>query len=342
MKPKTTTFESILAQHANDRKPWLHFEELIRDNLAGLYEDRGYRFSAVKLTRTGTSGIDIFAIDQDGKRWAIQAKLYDQHYYVSEPDIASFIAHADRADYEVGHKLLVTSTNRIGRNAQTLINNTPSFHTLLRDDLESYDWADEQVQAVERYKLRHDQPRALRQILAGFEQWAKGRYISPPGTGKTLVGLKVAEGLNARVTLVLESSIGLLDQVEREWLAQADLAKPLQSLRVYSQKEVDDDIEEYAAQRMAPATTNSVEIADWVLCHSIDPDSRLVIFATYHSSPRVLAAVEIIRKANPGFEFDFINADEAHRTTGVDATRRSWPSTGSRRRRSCSKPPRRV
>jgi superfamily II DNA or RNA helicase len=328
MKPKTTTsskrtasaqaqtdFERILAQHADDQKPWFHFEKLIRDNLVAIYETRGHRFSDVKLTTAGTPGIDHFATDENGQRWAIQTKLYNSLYYVSEPDVASFIAHSKRLDYHVDHMLLVATTNRIGRNAQKLINNTPGFHTLLLEDLGSYDWTDEQVQPVERYELRHDQPRALRHILAGFEHFDKGRYISPPGSGKTLVGLKVAEGLDARVTLVLESSIGLLDQVEREWLEQADPAKPLQSLRVYSQKEVDDDLEEYAAQRMAPATTNSVEIADWVLAH---PDQRLVIFTTYHSSPRVFDAVEIIREANAGFEFDFINADEAHRTTGID------------------------
>jgi hypothetical protein len=95
------TFTSILAKHANDAKPWLHFEKLIRDNLAQIYKSRGVRFGPVTLTRTGTSGIDHFTMDANGERWSIQAKLYGEKYYVSEPDLASFIAHSKRSDYHV-------------------------------------------------------------------------------------------------------------------------------------------------------------------------------------------------------------------------------------------------
>ncbi len=66
-------------------------------------------------------GIGLVAQDADGKTWAIQAKCYDEDYYVTNGDLDSFLTESiqEKIDYQ----LLIATTDRIGPRARGAIVN---------------------------------------------------------------------------------------------------------------------------------------------------------------------------------------------------------------------------
>jgi superfamily II DNA or RNA helicase len=130
------------------------------------------------------------------------------------------------------------------------------------------------------------------------------------GTGKTLVALWIAEDLGSERTLVLLPSLTLLSQTLREWTANA--SKPFDYLAVCSDETVAerDAMVSRTADLGLPVTTNPSAIESF-----LSRDGRLVVFATYQSSPRIAEASTLGAPA-----FDLVIADEAHRCTGPTGT----------------------
>jgi len=256
-------------------------------------------------------GIDLVAETVDGDLWAIQAKALDLDHSISKPEVDSFLSESSRAEFTF--RLLIATTDGISANAyRTLVGQEKAVGLIQLSHLETVDleWPStlEALAPSKRSPLerRDHQREAIQDVLAGFERNERGQLIMACGTGKTLVALWVAEDLNSERTLILVPSLTLLSQTLREWTANA--SKPFDYLAVCSDETVTqhDAMVSWTADLGLPVTTDPVEIESF-----LRRDGRLVIFATYQSSPRIADACTC--GAPP---LDLVIADEAHRCTG--------------------------
>lgn len=164
---------------------------------------------------------------------------------------------------------------------------------------------------------------------------ARGKIVLPCGTGKTRISLRIVEELTPKggLSVVLCPSIALVAQLRREYLHRR--LKPIEALAVCSDKSAGydpskEDDEERALDPTADTsnvsteevnglvTTDSSEIADWVISHS-DSETINVIFGTYQSGQKI---AEALKKCPTGTEISVLVADEAHRTAGLRSARK--------------------
>jgi predicted helicase len=64
---------------------------------------------------------------------------------------------------------------------------------------------------------RDDQIEAIENVISGFQTADRGQLVAACGTGKTFICLWVKERLNAKRTLVLVPSLGLLSEILNKW-----------------------------------------------------------------------------------------------------------------------------
>jgi superfamily II DNA or RNA helicase len=150
---------------------------------------------------------------------------------------------------------------------------------------------------------------AIDNVAMGFETTDRGQLLMACGTGKTLVSMWIKERLDARRTLVLVPSLGLLSQIVSDWTSAANIRFDV--LCVCSDHTVGKRDEDEAITSVSelpfPVTGDAAEIARF-----LRGDGHRVVFSTYQSSPLVEAAQA--DQAVPAF--DLILADEAHRCAG--------------------------
>ena len=80
-------------------------------------------------------GTDLVAVHRDGGLWSIQAKAYDPQYAITKKDVDSWLADSSR--HGITYRLLVATTNLIGRNAESALEGQAiKVGTRLRNDLE--------------------------------------------------------------------------------------------------------------------------------------------------------------------------------------------------------------
>jgi predicted helicase len=79
------------------------------------------------------AGIDLVAEDHDGRLWAIQAKAYDPAYSVTKHDVDTFLSESARSEF--GFRLLIATTDRIGKTAERTLQaqEKPASRLLLAD-----------------------------------------------------------------------------------------------------------------------------------------------------------------------------------------------------------------
>jgi len=79
------------------------------------------------------AGIDLVAEGQDGRLWAIQAKAYDPAYSVTKGDVDTFLSESARPEF--GFRLLIATTDRIGKTAERTLQaqEKPASRLLLAD-----------------------------------------------------------------------------------------------------------------------------------------------------------------------------------------------------------------
>ena len=169
---------------------------------------------------------------------------------------------------------------------------------------------------------------------------ARGKIILPCGTGKTRISLRIIEELTppGELSIVLCPSIALVAQIRREYLQNAE--GEFRALAVCSDDTAGYDTSKEGARNATldptvdnsnvsasevkgKVTTNSVEIARWIL--DGQNDSRIsVIFGTYQSGHRVADALR-----ETGATASVLVADEAHRTAGLRRKRNAKTGTPS-------------
>ncbi len=261
-------------------------------------------------------GIDLIAETHTGEFWAIQAKCYDENYYVTKEDVDKFLSESSRK--VISYRLLICTTDRLGNNAREVIAAQEkqvgicSLEHLLDSSLQ---WPTSiehlQPQLVRKLKTpRPHQEKAISSILEGFESHDRGQLHMACGTGKTLVGLWIAEALKSQNTLVLVPSISLVSQLYQEWVANA--TTNFIPIFVCSDSTVGDNDQMVTSlyELGFPTTTNPQAIQNYFSSSIGIPK---VIFSTYHSSP----VIKELCALNKHLTFDITIADEAHRCTGT-------------------------
>jgi superfamily II DNA or RNA helicase len=264
-------------------------------------------------------GIDLVAQTHDGDYWAIQVKCYAESTTVTKADMDSFLSASSKPQYT--YRLLITTTNSIAPNAlKAMKGQSIDVGTIIRADLDQagLDWTKSpKLLAPKKYKrktLRPHQKKAVKDVVKGFEDNARGQMIMACGTGKTIAALGVHEQLASKRTLVLVPSLSLLKQTLSEWTANA--AVPFEFLTVCSDYTVVGDDAAISSTRDlgVPVTTDAKEIAKFLAKRS---SRAKIIFSTYQSSPQLAQAYA--KKDKPP-AFDLIICDEAHRCAGENAS----------------------
>ncbi len=261
-------------------------------------------------------GIDLIGETHKGEFWAIQAKCYDENYYITKEDVDKFLSESSRA--KIVYRLLICTTDLLGDNAREVIAAQEkqvgicSLENLLGTSL---DWPTSteslQVRASHAPKVpRPHQEKAISDIFEGLQNYDRGQLYMACGTGKTLVGLWLSERLKCQNTLVLVPSISLVSQLYHEWAANA--GTKFIPIFVCSDPTVNekDQMVTNLHELGFPTTTNPHEIVSYF---SSTRDVPKVVFSTYHSSPVLAKAFAI----DENLMFDLTVADEAHRCAGA-------------------------
>nr|WP_294858689.1 DEAD/DEAH box helicase family protein [uncultured Fluviicola sp.] len=288
------------------------------------------------------TGIDLVALTNDDKYWAVQCKCYQESSVIDKPAVDSFLSTSGREfknekgkSIQFSNRLWISTTNKWGPNAQEAIKNqTPSVTRLNLFDLNesAIDWEKlengvhgEKARIVTR-SLKDHQVKALTLTHDHFKENERGKLIMACGTGKTFTSLKIAEnetGGNGLV-LFLVPSIALLGQTLREWSTFA--SEQINAICICSDPEIsksrskNEDIDTTSVVDLAlPASTNVSDILNQFSFIKNDKKPGMtVVFSTYQS-------IEVIARAQDSLAsvygdesiFDLIICDEAHRTTGI-------------------------
>jgi predicted helicase len=264
-------------------------------------------------------GIDLVFKDKNQGTWAVQAKCYSPNYEITKSDVDKFLSESNRK--EINHRLLITTTDRIGANARQVLDaqekSVVRYH-LTHFESAAVDYPNniERLSVGKRKpppKPRPDQIEAIDNVIAGFQTTDRGQLVMACGTGKTFVCLWVKERLKAKRTLVLVPSLGLLSQILNDWTFAA--REQFDALCVCSDQTVNRREEDEAISLVSdlpfPVSSDVAEIG-----HFLKHDSDQVIFSTYQSSPLIAEA----QKNHHVPRFDLVIADEAHRCAGKSDT----------------------
>ncbi len=279
--------------------------------------DRGFRGQ--------DTGIDLVALQTDGRLCAIQCKFYRDGSTVPITGINSFLATSGTGDFD---RRILVITGKYSVNAWTTIEKArPRCEVITTSDLNGWSlrWADFLDDPADlrfdhtRYTPHRFQERAVSKVAEGFERSDRGKLILPCGTGKSVVSLWAAErivGVGGRV-LYLVPSIALMGQTMREWSRQRDPDIPHRYIGICSDVKAGRTSEDASLTELAmPVTTDPDQIATQLAIPSTE--AMTVVFCTYQSLELVGDAQEMLDDV----DFDLIICDEAHRTTGIDQTKK--------------------
>ncbi len=326
--PSAKKFNDFLnhlrASARNEREKGELFELAIRDFLRQSPE---HNFADVQLWRDWDGhtehgftrqdlGIDLVAEENDsGNLWAVQCKFYQEDTAISRESVNSFLASARGETFN--QRLIVTTTNNWGKNAQEILNRKGNACRIIGPTvLESapFDWLHNGK--VKRQSKRKEpfphQKEAVDKAEKHFAEHNRGKLIMACGSGKTYTSLKIAEAITparGRV-LFLAPSISLVAQTLKEYAYEAQ-QKP-RFVVVCSDSKADKDSDGYKVVDLPiPPTTDATDLAKVL---SVSSTTRTIVFCTYQSLERIKEAQDL---GAP--EFDLTICDEAHRTTGVES-----------------------
>ena len=262
-------------------------------------------------------GIDLVYEDQQGKHWAIQSKCVSPDREISKAEIDSFLSESN--DSRIYGRLLIASTDGIGKNAQQVIDRQEKqVVCFLREHFRQSE-VEFPSRAVDlatgrrkdKRRPRPHQQEAIQNVVGGLQTQDRGQLLMACGTGKTLTSLWIKEEMNAGRTLVLLPSLSLLSQTLREWTAAS--STEFNWICVCSDKSVAkqdktiDDWIESVSELGVPVTSDPSEIRTFLL-----ENGQGIVFSTYQSSPLIAEA----QKSSDIPAFDIAFADEAHRCAG--------------------------
>jgi predicted helicase len=204
-------FIESIQSDGNDGKAFEHFCKwfLLNDPYWKTQVDKAWLFSEWPDRWGPDNGVDLIFKHKNGEMWAVQAKCYAEKYSVSKKDMDSFLTESNRS--VIKHRLLLASTNIMGRNAQRACagQEKPVTLYLLKDfEAAQVDYPShisELTSAKPKAKPIPDphQTRAIDDVVAKFGGHYRGQLIMACGTGKTFTTLWIKEALATQTTLVL-------------------------------------------------------------------------------------------------------------------------------------------
>ncbi len=274
-------------------------------------------------------GIDLVFKHKNGQTWAVQSKCISPDREISKAEIDSFLSES--SDSRIHGRLLIASTDGIGRNARQVIERQEKqvvcflLDQFQHSEIEFPENPNDLSRGKRKdpRKPRPHQEEAITAVVDGLKTADRGQLLMACGTGKTLTSLWIKERLKAERTLVLLPSLSLLSQTLREWTSAA--SDPFDWICVCSDKsvakkdKVEDDWIASSSEIGVPVTNNPEEIKAFLKGRGFNifqaffkPGNPQVVFSTYQSSQLVAQAQQDSSVA----EFDIVFADEAHRCAG--------------------------
>lgn len=269
-------------------------------------------------------GIDLIAVTDDWKYWAIQCKYRDdESHSLTRRELSTFTDLAFGICKNIDLALVCTSTERISHKLK-LYEDRVSF--CAADVWRSLD-ADffKAVKKLlggkearpEPLKPRPHQVRAIKKAHAHFVtgKEKRGKLIMPCGTGKSLTAYWIAEKLNAKTILVAVPSLALIRQTLAVWARESFAKKrKIHWVCVCSDETVSsferDDVAVLTHDLGVKIHTDPEEISEWLKMRHA---GLTVVMTTYQSGK---AIAEATRKAKRSFDLGIM--DEAHKTVGRD------------------------
>ena len=264
----------------------------------------------------GVRTVALILFEDKEKDTGLQSKCLSPDREITKAAIDSFLSESN--DSRIYKRLLIASTNRIGKNAQVIKRQEKKVICILKeyfdessvifpsslDDLST-------GSAPEKRTPRPHQQEAINDVVNGLHNRDRGQLLMACGTGKTLTSLWIKEALKAKRVLVLLPSLSLLSQTWKEWSRESQgdmncLCVCSDKTVVKQDKSADAWIED-ASDHGVDVTSDPDEIRKF-----ISGNDSGVVFSTYQSSP-------LIVDAQSGSEipsFDIAFADEAHRCAG--------------------------
>jgi superfamily II DNA or RNA helicase len=266
------------------------------------------------------NGVDLVFRHKNGEIWAVQAKCYNPKYSITKTDANAFLSESNRK--EIDKRLLIASTDKVGKNARQVCKaqEKPVTFYLLSDFEKAaieYPSNFSQLYNTKPKKPPTPEPHqdeAIKAVIDGFKNSDRGQLIMACGTGKTFTTLWIKEAINAKTTLVLLPSLGLVSQTLNEWTFATN--NPFEVLCVCSDETIgkrkDEDFFINSIQDVSfPTTTDHKDIQKF-----LTRNVNKVIFSTYQSSPKIAEA-----QSHPSIPIiDLVISDEAHRCTGETGT----------------------
>jgi len=261
-------------------------------------------------------GIDLIFTHKNGNTWAVQSKCISPNNDIKKSEIDSFLSES--SDSKIDGRLLIASTDGIGKNAQQVINRQEKqvvcfLLEQFRQSLIDYPSSMEDLNQGKRKKKKDPRPyqrKAINSVFQGLKTASRGQVLMACGTGKTLTSLWIKEKLKAVQVLVLLPSLSLLSQTLKEWNAES--RESFKWICVCSDSSVakDKTEDQWISNTSAigvPVTSQPLEIK-----HFLDESGSKVVFSTYQSAKLIVEAQE----HHDTSEFDLVIADEAHRCAG--------------------------
>ncbi len=258
-------------------------------------------------------GVDGVYTTWDGRYTAWQSKFRSGRKSPSGNELNDFWAEAEYAD----HRLVMANCMTLPKDADKRKNSG----SILADQFDSLDGdffcylrqaasGTEVSLHRERLTPMPFQREMIEAAAEGFRHVNRGKIIAACGTGKTLVSLWISERLDSERVLFFAPNLSLVRQSIARWTRNA--SRPFVYLAVCSDETVGDGVDDAFVTDVSaldvPVTTDPAAVRDFLLAGR----GKQVVFSTYQSAPCIAAGIREI----PGFRFDFVVYDEAHRTAG--------------------------
>lgn len=259
------------------------------------------------------SGVDGLVVRDDGLVCGYQVKFRSGRERPSYAELAKFWVESKYTDY----RYTIANCNGITKLAQKQTNHIEllvnEFDSLSVDFFEQlYALATNRDVVRKRYTPHDFQKEIIRDVVNGFKNSTRGKYIAACGTGKTLTSLWIMEELESSDVLFMAPNLSLIKQTIEEYAKQAK--DSFSYLCVCSDSTVDSEVSDFGDIAISdmdfPVTTDVSQVSKFL---SKDTPRRRIIFSTYQSLEVLAEAI----KSSSFTHFDLAIYDEAHRTAGA-------------------------
>jgi superfamily II DNA or RNA helicase len=260
-------------------------------------------------------GVDGLIMTVDGKSIAYQAKFRSGRVSPSSNELNNFWSEAEYANFRlvISNAVSLPSDTHKRKNGLSVLidkfmNLDKTFFRFLYDSIIKNTISDIRPKKLKPLPF---QERILESIVEGFKRVDRGKVIAACASGKTLISLWASERLNSQSVLFFAPNLALIRQSLERWTQNANT--DFIHLAVCSDSTISEGLEDQIEVKQSeidlPVTTNPEDIISFL---KLETSKKRVIVSTYQS-------VECIKEALsrlPGYKFDLVVYDEAHRTAG--------------------------